>query len=250
MRFPPNRFYYNFSGAYKAKDSEITAALLNHELAYLVINNKKDLKDGFRQVGISLPKNAKNSDYVNAIIKNGGNRKVNIMLAYYIAEKNKKELEKNSSFLQGSDSADQTNAYPLSETPAPTPTDNTGGLSTASSSGTVGAIAGAIGDVYDLVNASEQNKAQVAASQNDLMAAVNNASTPAKSNSSNVLWYVFGGLVLITGVIVYLQYEKNGKINWFKKSTPSPTPKAELGTAIAAPAVEAPKIETPTIEAV
>lgn len=199
MRYPKESFFSNFSEAYKSKDNEIKGDLLNQELARLIVNNKRDLREGFKQVGINLPKKAKDSDYVDAIIKNGDDRRVNVMLAYYIAENNKKELGKQSS----ADGQDDSGAI-------------------------IGDVTGAIGDVFGYLKTSKDAAAQEEASKNALMQSVlgyNNAT--ATNGSGNTGWYVLGVLLIIGAIIgVWYYADKKGKpaLGSGLEAKPVPTP--------------------------
>ncbi len=215
MIYPKNSFYTNFVGAYKSNDVEIRKDLLFSQIGQLIAKDKKKVISVFKEVGVTIPKNASDKDVVDAIIKNSDNRRMHIGIAYLIYEQNKKEFENHSNvggllggLLGGSDVADDDNTVTSGKTTT-TATDSSGNV--------VSAIAGAVGSIFGYAKTAKEAQAQKESDRSALMQAAfayKTAKASQGSNSkSNTVWWIVGGIVVVgaIGLTIYFLSKKGVK---------------------------------------
>lgn len=207
MKYPKESFYTNFVGAYMSKDREITKDLIFNELAQIIVTKRKDVITMLTEIGIKFSKKPTDKEIVDAIIDNlSDDRRVDIVVAYLISEKNKKYEESFSN--AGGEFWTKLLGYISGggSTAGSGTTTTTGGTST------IGGIAGIISSIFSYAQSAKEIKAQKEADKQALLQQILAYKTAKEgSKGSNTAVYVILGLVVVGGLIGMYLYLKSVK---------------------------------------
>lgn len=98
MIYLQNDFYSNFNSMVESNDEVSLEKMLIDQISNLIAYRKSDLVSLFNKIGIKVSNNPTNNELSQLIAKNiGSNKKLQVGLAYYIAEDNnlmQEELKK------------------------------------------------------------------------------------------------------------------------------------------------------------
>ncbi len=83
----PKDFYSNFTSAAAGKDSDSQRDMLISEIGDLIVNNRKDVAEALTTIGAKTDEGESSKKIISKVVNNFSNHKLQIALAYLIANK-------------------------------------------------------------------------------------------------------------------------------------------------------------------
>jgi hypothetical protein len=227
MIYLENDFYSNFNSMVDSNDDLALKSMFIDQISNLIAYKKNDLINLFGKIGIKVSKKPTNKELSNIIATNlKGNKKLQIGLAYLIAEDNnilQQELKKSRPNEDGLDNFDGTNPNNKKTDKTPKPKKP---IDWNKSADAVTSIAGSISVLADTITQSKTG--QLATDLNG-QANVKSPEQIAKEEEDKKLadakakrkrrTIIIGVVVVALGITAFIGY-KNG---WFGKGQSNPS---------------------------
>jgi hypothetical protein len=233
MIYLENDFYSNFNSMVDSNDELSLKGMFIDQISNLIAYKKSDLVDLFGKIGIKVSKKPTNKELSNIIATNlKGNKKLQIGLAYLIAEDNnilQQEMKKSRPNDDGLDSFDGTNPKTDKKTDKTDKTEKTPKpkkpIDWNKTADAVTSIAGSISVLSDSIT---QNKTGQFADELNNQSNVKSPEQIAKEEEDKKLaeakakrtrrTIVIGVVVIALGVTAFIGYKKG----WFGKGQVNP----------------------------
>lgn len=226
MIYLENDFYSNFNSMAESNDDLSMKNMFIDQISNLIAYKKDDLVSLFNKIDIKVSKKPTNKELSNIIANNlKGNKKLQIGLAYLIAENNnilQQEMKKSRPNDDGLDSFDGTNPKDKTKKPA-TPKKP---VDWNKSADAVTSIAGSISVLADTIT---QNKTGQFANDLNGQSNVKSPEELAKEEESKKLadakakrrrrTIIIGVVVVALGITAFIGYKKG----WFGKGQSNPS---------------------------
>jgi hypothetical protein len=227
MIYLENDFYSNFNSMVDSNDDLALKSMFIDQISNLIAYKKNDLINLFGKIGIKVSKKPTNKELSNIIATNlKGNKKLQIGLAYLIAEDNnilQQELKKSRPNEDGLDNFDGTNPNNKKTDKTPKPKKP---IDWNKSADAVTSIAGSISVLADTITQSKTG--QLATDLNG-QANVKSPEELAKEEESKKLadakakrkrrTIIIGVVVVALGITAFIGYKKG----WFGKGQSNPS---------------------------
>ena len=227
MIYLENDFYSNFNSMVESNDDLALKSMFIDQISNLIAYRKNDLINLFGKIGIKVSKKPTNKELSNIIATNlKGNKKLQIGLAYLIAEDNnilQQELKKSRPNEDGLDNFDGTNPNNKKTDKTPKPKKP---IDWNKSADAVTSIAGSISVLADTITQSKTG--QLATDLNG-QANVKSPEQIAKEEEDKKLadakakrkrrTIIIGVVVLALGITAFIGYKKG----WFGKGQSNPS---------------------------
>lgn len=227
MIYLENDFYSNFNSMVDSNDDRALKSMFIDQISNLIAYKKSDLINLFGKIGIKVSKKPTNKELSNIIATNlKGNKKLQIGLAYLIAEDNnilQQELKKSRPNEDGLDNFDGTNPTDKKTDKTTKPKKPIDWNKTADA---VTSIAGSISVLADTITQSKTG--QLATDLNG-QANVKSPEQIAKEEEDKKLadakakrrrrTIIIGVVVVALGITAFIGYKKG----WFGKGQSNPS---------------------------
>ena len=227
MIYLENDFYSNFNSMVDSNDDLALKSMFIDQISNLIAYKKNDLINLFGKIGIKVSKKPTNKELSNIIATNlKGNKKLQIGLAYLIAEDNnilQQELKKSRPNEDGLDNFDGTNPNDKKTEKTPKPKKP---IDWNKSADAVTSIAGSISVLADTITQSKTG--QLATDLNG-QANVKSPEELAKEEEDKKLQeakakrkrrtIIIGVVVVALGITAFIGYKKG----WFGKGQSNPS---------------------------
>jgi hypothetical protein len=227
MIYLENDFYSNFNSMVDSNDDLALKSMFIDQISNLIAYKKNDLINLFGKIGIKVSKKPTNKELSNIIATNlKGNKKLQIGLAYLIAEDNnilQQELKKSRPNEDGLDNFDGTNPNNKKTDKTPKPKKP---IDWNKSADAVTSIAGSISVLADTITQSKTG--QLATDLNG-QANVKSPEQIAKEEEDKKLadakakrkrrTIIIGVVVVALGITAFIGYKKG----WFGKGQSNPS---------------------------
>ena len=226
MIYLENDFYSNFNSMVESNDDVSLKSMFTDQISNLIAFKKDELISLFGKIGIKVSKKPTNKELSNIIATNiKGNKKLQIGLAYLIAEDNnilQQEMKKSRPNDDGLDSFDGTDATDVKTKPAKPKKS----IDWGKSADAVTSIAGSISVLADTLT---QTKTGQFADDLNGQSNVKSPEEIAKEEESKKLEeakkkrrrrnIIIGVVVIALGVTAFIGYKKG----WFGKGQSNPS---------------------------
>jgi hypothetical protein len=227
MIYLENDFYSNFNSMVESNDDLALKSMFIDQISNLIAYRKNDLINLFGKIGIKVSKKPTNKELSNIIATNlKGNKKLQIGLAYLIAEDNnilQQEMKKSRPSEDGLDNFDGTNPTDKKTDKTPKPKKP---IDWNKSADAVTSIAGSISVLADTITQSKTGKL---ATDLNGQANVKSPEELAKEEENKKLaeakakrkrrTIIIGVVVLALGITAFIGYKKG----WFGKGQSNPS---------------------------
>ena len=227
MIYLENDFYSNFNSMVESNDDLALKSMFIDQISNLIAYRKNDLINLFGKIGIKVSKKPTNKELSNIIATNlKGNKKLQIGLAYLIAEDNnilQQEMKKSRPSEDGLDNFDGTNPTDKKTDKTPKPKKP---IDWNKSADAVTSIAGSISVLADTITQSKTGKL---ATDLNGQANVKSPEELAKEEEDKKLQeakakrkrrtIIIGVVVLALGITAFIGYKKG----WFGKGQSNPS---------------------------
>jgi hypothetical protein len=227
MIYLENDFYSNFNSMVESNDDLALKSMFIDQISNLIAYRKNDLINLFGKIGIKVSKKPTNKELSNIIATNlKGNKKLQIGLAYLIAEDNnilQQEMKKSRPSEDGLDNFDGTNPTDKKTDKTPKPKKP---IDWNKSADAVTSIAGSISVLADTITQSKTGKLATdlngqanVKSPEELEKEEENkklAEAKAKRKRRTI---IIGVVVLALGITAFIGYKKG----WFGKGQSNPS---------------------------
>lgn len=226
MIYLENDFYSNFNSMAESNDDVSMKNMFIDQISNLVAYKKDDLVNLFNKIDIKVSKKPTNKELSNIIANNlKGNKKLQIGLAYLIAESNnilQQEMKKSRPNDDGLDSFDGTNPKDKTTKPAKPkkPVDwNKSADAVTSIAGSISVLADTLTQVKSGQFANDLNTQSNVKSPEELAKEEENkklAEAKAKRKRRTI---IIGVVVVALGITAFIGYKKG----WFGKGQSNPS---------------------------
>jgi hypothetical protein len=227
MIYLENDFYSNFNSMVDSNDDVSLKSMFIDQISNLIAYKKAELINLFGKIGIKVSKKPTNKELSNIIATNlKGNKKLQIGLAYLIAEDNnilQQEMKKSRPSEDGLDNFDGTNPTDKKTDKTPKPKKP---IDWNKSADAVTSIAGSISVLADTITQSKTGKL---ATDLNGQANVKSPEELAKEEENKKLaeakakrkrrTIIIGVVVLALGITAFIGYKKG----WFGKGQSNPS---------------------------